>query len=104
MYLNQRGRFDVQNAFLEDTVDNGLTCIFTYMGIGCNPTSVPREVFTQLPPTLILLHRRGDTQDYNVPSDISMDPSTKHHKLQWLRNMMNLSGKLSVQESPPMIL
>jgi hypothetical protein len=50
-YLNQRVRFDVENAFLEDPVDDGLTRIFTYMGISCNPLiplGVSDEVFKAL--------------------------------------------------------
>ena len=62
-YLNQRVRFDVQNAFLEDSIDDGLTRVFTHMSIRCNPfapTGVPGEVLKALPtdPNLVEWERR----------------------------------------------
>ena len=62
-YLNQRVRFDVQNAFLKDSVDDGLTRVFTHMSIRCNPLApkgVPREIFKALPtdPNLVEWERR----------------------------------------------
>jgi hypothetical protein len=68
-YLNQRVGFDVQNAVLEDPIDDGLTRAFTHMSIRCNPQApmvVPREVAEMLPPDPTVIEwetRRADLRD-----------------------------------------
>jgi hypothetical protein len=57
-YLNQRVRFDIENAFFEDLINDGLSRVFTHMSIRFNPLAligVPSEVFKALPtdPNLI---------------------------------------------------
>ena len=52
-YLNEKVRFDVQSAFLDQPSMDGLTKAFTHMSLTCDlraPKYVPQEVLVALPP------------------------------------------------------
>jgi hypothetical protein len=53
-YINHRGRFNTQDAFLErDVSDDGLTRAFAHMSIRCNPGIIPKGVLVRLPAAVL---------------------------------------------------
>lgn len=53
-YINEKVKFDLQNAFLDEPLEDGLITLFTYISITRDPRAsydiVPEEVWNALPP------------------------------------------------------
>jgi hypothetical protein len=64
-YLNQRVRFDIQSAVMEQPSVDGLTCAFTHMSIRCDPRApkdVPKHIRRALPPDQKILELEKERQ------------------------------------------
>jgi hypothetical protein len=52
-YINEKVRFIVQDAVLDQLIDAGFLCAFTHMSLTCDPhalVDVPNKVMKALPP------------------------------------------------------
>jgi hypothetical protein len=66
-YINEKVRFIVQDAVLDQLIDAGFLHTFTHMSLTCDPhapVDVPNEVMKALPPNLEIIELTREREEH----------------------------------------
>lgn len=92
-YINEKVRFIVQDAVLDQPTDAGFLRAFTHMSLTCDPrapANVPRDVIDALPPDLEIQELEKKRQDIRkMYKTFSQAPPELHQESKHLKQQMD---------------